>query len=79
MRFQIKSIFGFSIGEKDTAIAVVQRLLALLGLKLQYDRRERVNGKALRIYKGVNPNPDGRFEVFDRWLSRDSNKEVAAA
>lgn len=81
MKFQIKSIFEFGIGAKDTPISVVQRFLDKLGLKLQYDRRERVNGRALRIYKGCNIDPDRRGEVFDRWLDRDRQKlseEVAS-
>lgn len=79
MKFQTKAIYNFRIGEKDTAVGVVQRFLAVFGLKLRYDRRQRINGKAIRVYKGAIIDPDGRSEIFSRWLERDSQTVQEAA
>ncbi|MGK7946975.1 MAG: plasmid replication protein, CyRepA1 family [Microcystaceae cyanobacterium] len=75
MKSQLRAILGINIGEKDTAVGVAQRILKLLGVKLQYNRRERVNGQAVRVYKGVLLT-DGREEVFSRWLNQEG--EMAA-
>jgi hypothetical protein len=80
LRFDIQAILGVSINpERDTAIAVAQRLLKNLGLKLEfkYWRGDRSNKQ--RIYSGCNLNgdyPSGtlrdqREEIFEIWLSRE--------
>ncbi|MGB5771057.1 MAG: plasmid replication protein, CyRepA1 family, partial [Crocosphaera sp.] len=72
MRSQIKTVFGFSVGHPDdSAIGAAQRFLNKLDLQLTLVRRERRNGKQVRIYKGCNVNPDQRGEIFERWLKRD--------
>nr|MDJ0511135.1 hypothetical protein [Crocosphaera sp.] len=76
---QIKTVFGFWIGERDTAISVAQRFLDKLDLGLIFDRRERRNGKQVRIYKGCNVNPDQRGEIFERWLKRDEANSMNEA
>lgn len=69
---QIKSILGFTLSMKDTAISFAQRLLRLLGLKLNcVGQRRREDGTRYRLYQGCDPLADGRGEVFDVWLGRD--------
>jgi hypothetical protein len=69
---QIKSILGFTLSMKDTAISFAQRLLRLLGLKLIcVGQRRREDGSRYRLYQGCDPLSDGRGEVFDRWIERD--------
>jgi hypothetical protein len=69
---QIKSILGFTLSMKDTAISFAQRLLRLLGLKLIcVGQRRREDGTRYRLYQGCDPLVDGRGEVFDVWLERD--------
>ncbi|MCA2504778.1 MAG: DUF3854 domain-containing protein [Microcystis sp. M54BS1] len=69
---QIKSILGFTLSMKDTAISFAQRLLRLLGLKLNCaGQRRREDGTRYRLYQGCDPLFDGRGEVFDVWLERD--------
>jgi hypothetical protein len=69
---QIKSILGFTLSMKDTAISFAQRLLRLLGLKLIcVGQRRREDGSRYRLYHGCDPLADGRGEVFDRWIERD--------
>jgi hypothetical protein len=69
---QIKSILGFTLSMKDTAISFAQRLLRLLGLKLIcVGQRRREDGSRYRLYHGCDPLVDGRGEVFDVWLERD--------
>ncbi len=71
-RFEIKTLLGVSINpEKDYAIAVAQRILKKLGLKLEFKHQIRINGERTRIYQGCHLNPDGRTLVFDNWLERD--------
>ncbi|MEL4895080.1 plasmid replication protein, CyRepA1 family [Crocosphaera sp. Alani8] len=73
MKSHIKTVFGFWIGEMDTAISVAQRFLDKLDLGLIFDRRERRKGKQMRIYKGCNLNSEQRGEIFERWLKRDES------
>ena len=69
---QIKSILGFTLSMGDTPIAFAQRLLKLLGLKLNcVGQRRREDGTRYRLYQGCDPLVDGRGEVFDVWLERD--------
>ena len=76
-RFQIQTILGVAINpEKDSAIAVVQRILKKLGLKLQFKHQVRIDGKPTRVYRGCNLNPDERLAVFDNWLERDVSQST---
>ena len=77
LRYDIRAILGVSIHPKnDTAIAVAQRLLKKLGLSLERQPQIRINGKPTRFYHGCNPDPDGRSQVFDYWLKRDSSQST---
>jgi hypothetical protein len=71
-RSQIKAILGVSINPNhDSPIAVAQRLLKKLGLKLTNLGRPGSRGDRQRVYKMINLDPDGRLAVFERWLVRD--------
>jgi hypothetical protein len=66
---QVKQALNFGISSKDTAMGVLARGLAKLGLKLTSSRR-RVNGRLTRFYS-LSPCDDGREEVLARWYERD--------
>ena len=74
-RWDIKTALSITISEKDTPIAIAQKLLGKLGLKLTYLRREGSDGNRQRVY-GYTAKEDGRDEVFAAWIARD---EVALA
>lgn len=73
--WDIKTALNITINEKDTPIAIAQKLLSKLGLKLTYLRREGSDGSRQRVYGYTAPD-DGRDEVFAAWTARD---EVALA
>ncbi len=70
----IKAALNITVSEKDTPIALAQKLLSKIGVKLEYLRREGSNGNRVCVYGYTAPN-DGRDEVFAAWIARD---EVAA-
>ena len=79
-RHEIKAILNQSINpERDTPIAVAQRLLRSLGLKMtgkQY-RIKGVKGGRQRIYALVDPPPDDLAQIImERWFERDSHRLV---
>ncbi|GFE69073.1 plasmid replication protein, CyRepA1 family [Chroococcus sp. FPU101] len=68
-RSQIKSILGMNINpEKDTPIAVAQRLLGLLGLKMSYLGRFGSPENRQRVYRMQTLDPDRRSLIFERWI-----------
>ena len=72
-RFQLKQFLGITINpEKDTPITVVNRILAKLGLSLEYQGRFGPKGDRERYYAGANQNPDDRQAIFARWYDRDA-------
>lgn len=74
-RYDIKTILGVSINpHKDSPISVAQRILKIIGLKLEFKHQVRIKGKPTRIYKGCNGNPDGRSQVFSNWVDRDTHE-----
>jgi len=73
--WDIKAALNITISEKDTPIALAQKLLGKIGVKLEYLRREGSDGERVRVYGYTAPN-DGRDSVFAAWIARD---EVAAA
>jgi hypothetical protein len=73
--WDIKAALNITISEKDTPIAIAQKLLFKVGLKLTYLRREGSDGTRQRVYGYTDPE-DGRDEVFAAWIARD---EAAAA
>jgi hypothetical protein len=74
-RHEIKALLNQSINpERDTPIAVAQRLLRSLGLKMT-GKQYRVNGGRQRIYALVDPPPDDQaIIIMERWFERDSNR-----
>jgi hypothetical protein len=73
--WDIKAALNITISEKDTPIAIAQKLLFKIGVKLTYLRREGSDGSRQRVYGYTAPD-DGRDNVFAAWIARD---EVAAA
>ncbi len=73
--WDIKAALNITISEKDTPIAIAQKLLSKIGVKLEYLRREGSDGNRQRVYGYTAPS-DGREEVFAAWIARD---EIAAA
>ncbi len=74
LRFDIHAVLGVCINpEKDTAVAVAQRILKKLGLKLEFKcwRGDRSNKQ--RIYSGCNLNSDRREEIFEIWSSSETS------
>jgi hypothetical protein len=73
-RHDIKTILNQSINpERDTPIAVAQRLLGLMGLKMT-GKQCRINGGRQRIYALVEPPPDDLAKIImERWFERDSS------
>jgi hypothetical protein len=60
--------------EGDAPIAVAQRLLGLMGLKMTR-KQCRINGGRQRIYALVDPPPgDAALAIMERWFERDSNR-----
>lgn len=74
--WDIKAAFNLSINDKDTRIAIAQKLLGKLGLKLDCLRREGSRGDRQRVYGYSDPG-DGREEVFAAWLARDTEALAA--
>ncbi|WP_144875533.1 plasmid replication protein, CyRepA1 family, partial [Hyella patelloides] len=79
-RYEILMLLGVTIHPtKDSAIAVAQRILNKLGLKLKKLGTRGSRTDKQRVYGGCPIDPDGREAVFALWLSRDaklSNSEV---
>ena len=74
-RDDIKAILNQSINpERDTPIAVAQRLLGLMGLKMT-GKQYRINGGRQRIYALVDSPPDDPAKIImERWFERDSSR-----
>jgi hypothetical protein len=68
--WDIKAALNITISEKDTPIAIAQKLLRKIGVKLEYLRREGSDGNRVRVY-GYTAPKDGRDEVFAAWIERD--------
>ncbi|WP_307730481.1 hypothetical protein, partial [Chroococcus sp. FPU101] len=72
-RQTIKTVLGLTINLlKDSPVAVAQRILGIFGLKLTCIGRLGTRGNRKRVYQLLDPNLDGRNEIFSRWLERDS-------
>lgn len=70
-RYQIKDALDVWIGDKDTPIAIAQKLLKTIGYKLQLVKREQVGQQRIRVYSSAKPIHEGHEEVFEQWLGRD--------
>jgi Domain of unknown function (DUF3854) len=89
-----RAMLGFSVNPaKDTNMAIVQRVMGLLDLKMQWTGeriyvRDAATGERLmdedgrpirkRTYYFSDPN-DGRSAVFERWTARNEEKRSESA
>jgi hypothetical protein len=71
-RHELRALLGTSFDpERHTPIQIAQRLLKLLGLRLECTARHRVDGEIVRFYQMVGLNDHDRDNIFKRWLERD--------
>ena len=61
---------GITISDKDSAIAIGNKLLKKIGLKLVFSHKQGKRGANERVYR-LEALADKRFEAFDHWLERD--------
>ncbi|MHC5747918.1 MAG: plasmid replication protein, CyRepA1 family [Nostoc sp.] len=69
-RHVIKNYLNVSISEKHTPIAIAQKLLAKIDLKLDYIGRLGSRENRECVYRFVAPD-DQRDSIFGQWLNRD--------
>ncbi|WP_229501033.1 hypothetical protein [Nostoc mirabile] len=69
-RYVIKNYLNVTMSEKLTSIAIAQKLLDKVDLRLSYIGRLGPRGKRECIYQFLPPD-DERDAIFDSWLSRD--------
>ncbi|WP_375496093.1 hypothetical protein [uncultured Nostoc sp.] len=69
-RHVIKNYLNVSISEKHTPIAIAQKLLAKIDLKLNYVGRLGKRENRECVYRFVAPD-DQRDSIFGQWLNRD--------
>ncbi|MCC5619950.1 hypothetical protein [Nostoc sp. CHAB 5715] len=69
-RHVIKNYLNVSISEKLTPVAIAQKLLAKIDLKLDYVGRLGSRENRECVYRFVSPD-DQRDLIFERWLNRD--------
>lgn len=69
-RHVIKNYLHVSISEKHTPIAIAQKLLAKIDLKLDYVGRLGKRENRECVYRFVAPD-DQRDSIFGQWLNRD--------
>ncbi len=69
-RHVIKNYLNVSISEKLTPIAIAQKLLAKIDLKLDYVGRLGKRENRECVYRFVAPD-DQRDSIFGQWLNRD--------
>ncbi len=70
-RLKIKGALGVWIGDKDTPIAIANKLLKIIGYKLPCIKREQIGQLRVRVYGSAKPIHEGYEEVFEQWLERD--------
>lgn len=76
--WDIKAGIGVGISEADTPIAIAQKLLGKLGMKLKCVGRFGSRDNRQRVYKFFAPE-DGRWQIFEAWLRRDGELAAMAA
>ncbi|WP_190234085.1 plasmid replication protein, CyRepA1 family [Nostoc sp. 'Peltigera membranacea cyanobiont' 213] len=69
-RHVIKNYLNVSLSEKHTPIAIAQKLLAKIDLKLDYVGRLGKRENRECVYRFVAPD-DQRNSIFGQWLNRD--------
>jgi hypothetical protein len=74
LRFEIQTILGVTINpEKDSAIAVAQRILKKLSLKLEFKYWRGDRSCKQRIYSGCSCFKEQRAEIFQYWLNLENS------
>ncbi|MCV3216673.1 hypothetical protein OGM63_24745 [Plectonema radiosum NIES-515] len=68
-RYFIRDYLGVSVSEGLSGIAIIQRLLSKLGLKLSYVSRMGSRDKRERVYQFIQPK-DERNVIYQAWQSR---------
>ncbi|ABA24992.1 conserved hypothetical protein (plasmid) [Trichormus variabilis ATCC 29413] len=69
-RFLIKNYLNVTISEKLTPVAIAQKLLDKIDLRLSYVGRLGPRGHRESVYKFVGAD-DGRDVIFQQWLNRE--------
>ncbi|WP_256871998.1 plasmid replication protein, CyRepA1 family [Nostoc sp. TCL26-01] len=69
-RYVIKNYLNVSVSEKLTPVAIAQKLLDKIDLRLSYVGRLGPREKRESVYKFVAPD-DQRDSIFGQWLNRD--------
>ena len=70
-RYDLKIILNVTISDRITPIQAAQRILGLLGLKLEYRGMKGKRGEQQRVYQGCDLNHDDRQAILHGWLERD--------
>lgn len=70
-RHDLKTVLGVTISDRITPIQAAQRILGLLGLKLEYVGKKGKRHEQQRVYRGCNLNHDEREKILFGWLERD--------
>jgi hypothetical protein len=68
-RYFIRDYLGVSVSEGMSAIAIIQKLLSNLGLKLTYVGRMGSRNKRERVYQFIEPK-DERDLIYQGWQNR---------
>jgi hypothetical protein len=68
--WEIKSALNLTIKDTDSPMAIAQKFLSVLGIKLKYVGRFGSRGERERYYQ-YEPMGDGREDIFASWLDRD--------
>ncbi len=69
-RYLIKNYLNVTISEKLTPVAIAQKLLDKIDLRLSYIGRLGPKGKRECVYQFVPPD-DERDSIFQKWLNRE--------
>ncbi|MBE9202055.1 DUF3854 domain-containing protein [Nodularia sp. LEGE 06071] len=70
VKWQVKTVLGFSLNDNDSPIVILRRFLKKIGLKLKYQGRDGT-GSRQRVYRVVGAD-DGRDKIFQNWLDKDT-------
>ncbi|MGB7439879.1 MAG: plasmid replication protein, CyRepA1 family, partial [Coleofasciculaceae cyanobacterium] len=69
--WQIKAILGLTVGENESPVRIVGRLLQLVGVRLKCIGRVGSRDNRQRVYRLIIPDEVERSHIFAVWLERD--------
>ena len=72
VKWQVKTVLGITLNDKDSPVVILRRFLKKIGLQLKYLGRDGI-GERQRVYSVVGSD-DGRDEIFRHWLAKDSTQ-----